>query len=81
MRFRLRTLMIAVATVPPVVWLFVKVLRHSDEEAPEPILDPLLLFGVVSWIAIYYNLVHKRLSIETPSTLVKSVAEAEASNS
>jgi hypothetical protein len=81
MRYRLRTLMRVAATVPPAIWLFVKVVRHSDDEAPEPILDPLVLLGVVSWIAIYYHLVHKRLSKVAPPTCTESVAEAEASKS
>ena len=81
MRYRLRSLMIVAATVPPVIWLFVKVVRHSDEEASEPILDPLVLFGAASWIVIYYHLVHKRMSNVTPPTRIESVAEAEASKS
>jgi len=80
MRFRLRTLLIVAAIIPPVVWFFVKVLRHSDEEYPEPILDPFVLFGVVAWIALYYHLVHKRLPKVTPSPLVEPVAESGASD-
>ena len=61
--------------------MFVKVVSHFDEEASELILDPLVLLGVVSWIASYYRLVHKRLPKETPPSLVESVAEAEAGKS
>jgi hypothetical protein len=60
MRFRLRTLMLLAAVVPPVVWLACALWR-PDPERPLKWPDPIGLIAVVTWLAVYYQCVHKRL--------------------
>ena len=60
MRFSLKTLALATAVIPPIVWLVWAMLwRSADEELKLP--DPLGTLAVIAWIAIYYYCVHKRL--------------------
>jgi hypothetical protein len=62
MRFSLKTLALATAVIPPIVWLAYRTLRmRTAWDEPLRLPDPIVLLAMVAWISIYYNCVHKRL--------------------
>ena len=65
MTFSLKTLLLVAAVAPPVAWLLFSALPSSDPEKQTKFPDPILMFGVVAWISIYYNMVHKQLPDRT----------------
>jgi len=61
MKFSLRTLLLAMAVIPPIAWLAHRTLMAPGTGEPLRLPDPLGTIGVVAWIVIFYNCVYKRL--------------------
>jgi len=59
MQFTLKSLLLVTAVLPPVAWLVYRA-RYGGGH-PETMPDPLGTIGVIAWISIYFNCVHKRL--------------------
>ena len=59
MKFSLRTLLLTVTMLPPVIGFFVLHVWRGDSESPLRLPDPILMLGIVGWLVAYAVLVRE----------------------
>src|SRR5687768_4957368 len=59
MKFSLRTLLLTVTMLPPVIGFFVLHVWRRDPDSPLQFPDPILMLGITGWLAAYTVLVRE----------------------